>query len=223
MNEKPSRPTPPSGQPNQEGDNQPTEPTKSFKEIKTAAEKQAQERAKKKAEKSQRPWHQKKRYWLLGITAIFVLLGALQNEDEPANDKTPQGRLSAAVRKETGKTNLKGYGDRIQLVEWSSAETTIQLLGDENLSTGLTKSSNRRLVLEAITGYQKSGLSSETIVIEVFYPLVDNLGNESLNRVLRYGFSQERISVIRPENVDPKQMDSNFADLFTSIHPTFLW
>lgn len=223
MNEKPTRPTPPSGQPNQEGDNQPTESTKSFKEIKTAAEKQAEERAAKKAQKSQRPWHQKKRYWLLGITAVFVLLGALQNDDEPSNDKTPQGRLSTAVQKETGKTNLKGYGERIQLVEWSSAKTTIQLLGDENLSAGLTKSSNRRLVLEAIAGYQKTGLSSETIVIEVFYPLVDNLGNESLSRVLGYGFSQERISMIQPENIDPKLMDSGFADLFTSIHPSFRW
>jgi len=216
MDEKPSRPKPPSGQPNEQPETQNTGST-NFKEIRTAAEINAA----KKAEKSQRPWHKKKRYWLLAITALFVMLGALQNDDETSNDTTPEGRLSSAVLKETGKTNLKGYGSRIQLVEWSSAKTTIQLLGDENISTGLTKSSNRRLVLETIAAYKKSGLSSETIVVEVFYPLVDNLGNESLNRVLGYGFSQERISRIQPDNIDPKQMDSNFADLFTSIHPAF--
>ena len=219
MNEKPSRPTPPSGQPNKQGDGPHTGEEESSSESQTAAElKEA-----KKLQKSLRPWHKKKRFWVLGIIAFLVILGALQNEDTAPVDKSPQGRLAAAVLKESGNTNIKGYGNRIQNVEWTNAKTTIQLLGDENLSEGMTKSSNRRLVLEAITAYQKSGLISDTISIEIFYPLIDNLGNQTLNRVLGYGFSQDRISRIRAENVDPKQMDLNFADMYTSIHPAFRW
>lgn len=140
-----------------------------------------------------------------------------------SENESPQGRLADAILVETGKTNIKGYGDRVQLVEWSDEQTLIRLLGDENITEGTTKSSNRRLVLETISAYQQSGLSSEIIAIEIFYPLIDNLGNESLSKILGYGFTQEQITLIRSENIDTKRMDINFADLFTIIHPSFRW
>ena len=138
-------------------------------------------------------------------------------------DNSPVARLIAAVSKETGKTNIEGYGDRIQLVEWSQEQTLIRVLGTENLTSGLTKASNRRLVLDGIRAYQESGLSSEFIAIEVYFPLVDNLGAENLRRVLGYGFTQERISLIQTQNIDTKRMDTNFADEFTYVHPAFAW
>lgn len=154
----------------------------------------------------------------------MIVLGILQGESNTSSrDESPEGRLTAAILEETGKTNIKEYGERIRLVEWSGEQTLIRILGNENISSGLTKSSNRRLVLETITAYQKSGLSSEIIAIEVFYPLVDNLGNETLNKVLGYGFTQERITKIQAGNIDTKMMDTNFADLFTAIHPAFRW
>jgi len=136
---------------------------------------------------------------------------------------TADAKLSAAVRKEAGKSNIDNYGDRIQYIEWTEEQTLIRLLGDENLSSGLTKSSNRRLVLDAIEAYQSAGLASESIAIDIYFPLVDNLGNEKLYRVLGYGFTQERIMAINPGNIDTKRMDANFADEFTFVHPAFQW
>lgn len=136
---------------------------------------------------------------------------------------TPSERLTEAVLKETGKSNVNGYGDRIQVVESSEEQTLVRLLGDENLTSGLTKSSNRRLVLEAITAYQSSGITSQFIAIEIYFPLVDNLGAVKLFRVLGYGFTQERIMAITPGNIDTKRMDENFADEFTFVHATFRW
>jgi hypothetical protein len=144
-------------------------------------------------------------------------------ETAPPEAATPSERLTEAVLKETGKSNVKGYGDRIQVVESSEEQTLVRLLGDENLTSGLTKSSNRRLVLEAITAYQSSGITSQFIAIEIYFPLVDNLGTEKLFRVLGYGFTQERIMAITPGNIDTKRMDENFADEFTFIHPSFRW
>jgi hypothetical protein len=171
----------------------------------------------------------------LGATvALLIIVSVIPSSDDTSSgsdaertsqpaDSSPVGRLSDAVRKETGKSNVKGYGDRIQLVEWSEEQTLIRVLGDENLSSGLTKGSNRTLVLESIKAYQGSGLSSALIAIEVYYPLVDNVGAENLYRVLGYGFTQERISAIQTENIDTKRMDANFADEFTYVHPSFVW
>lgn len=136
---------------------------------------------------------------------------------------TPSQRLADAILTETGRSNIRGHGDRIQLVESSDEQTLIRLLGDENLTSGLTKGSNRRLVLRAITAYQAAGITSEFIAIDIYFPLVDNLGTVSLRRVLGYGFTQERIMAITPGNVDTKRMDANFADEFTFVHPAFRW
>jgi hypothetical protein len=145
------------------------------------------------------------------------------DESSQPADTSPTGRLTSAVSKATGKSNVSGYGDRIQLLEWTEEQTLIRLLGDENLTSGLMKSANRRLVLDSIEAYQSSGLTSQTIVIDVYYPLVDNVGAEKLYRVLGYGFTQERISAIQTENIDTKRMDVGFADDFTYVHPAFVW
>lgn len=141
----------------------------------------------------------------------------------PAEAVTPVGRLTDAIRDETGKSNIEGYGDRIQLVEFSEEQTLIRLLGSENITSGLTKSSNRRLVLETIKAYQSAGLTSQFIAIDVYYPLVDNLGTEKLYRILGYGFTQDRIMAITADNIDTERMDENFADEFTFVHPEFQW
>jgi hypothetical protein len=99
----------------------------------------------------------------------------------------------------------------------------IRLLGSENITSGLTKSSNRRLVLETIKAYQSAGLTSQFIAIDVYYPLVDNLGTEKLYRILGYGFTQDRIMAITADNIDTERMDENFADEFTFVHPEFQW
>ena len=254
MNEKPVRPEQPLGVNPENSGIKNTGSAESSKETYTASE----IKASKKQEKTLRPWYKKKRFWLIGIFALPLIVGIFQDDSENAGDGTnnaesqdggvvvesespqtsneapqaggetpkdesPQGRLADAVFEETGKTNIKGYGDRVQLVEWSDEQTLIRLLGDENITDGTTKSSNRRLVLETISAYQQSGLSSEIIAIEIFYPLIDNLGNESLYKVLGYGFTQERITQISSQNIDTKRMDTNFADIFTIIHPSFRW
>jgi hypothetical protein len=175
----------------------------------------------------------------LGITVgILVVVSLIPSGDDSSSDEssagngndtsqpadaTPSGQLTDIVRKATGKSNVDKHGDRIQLVEWTEEQTLIRLLGDQNLTSGLMKSANRRLVLDAIKAYQSAGLTSEFIVVDIYYPLVDNLGTEKLYRVLGYGFTQERIMAITTDNIDTKRMDENFADEFTFVHPEFRW
>ena len=137
---------------------------------------------------------------------------------------SPESALRKFVEKEAGNsTNLDGYTGRIKSLDVSGEQVLIDMHGSENLTDGMVKSANRRLVLNAITAYQKSGLTASEIFISVWYPLTDNLGNTTLRRVLSYGFSAAQISKINAENVDTKNMDTNFADISTGIYPAFRW
>lgn len=181
---------------------------------------------------------------LVVVFSFFVIsgiLGSLFGEDTKtatpsSSDSTvaktapatvpasPESALRKLVEKEAGdSTNLDGYSGRIKSLDVSDEQVLIDMHGSENLTDGMVKSANRRLVLDAITAYQKSGLTATEIFISVWYPLTDNLGNATLRRVLSYGFSAAQISKINAENVDTKNMDSNFADVSTAIYPAFRW
>ncbi len=138
--------------------------------------------------------------------------------------KTPAQILEERVKDEAGaKSNLEGYSSRIRTVTIENGIATIEMNGDENLTDGTTKSSNRRLVLDAIRALKSAGVAYDSAFIAVYYPLVDNLGAVSMEPVLRYSFSLERIGLIQPDNVDTKGMDYDFADLGTIVHPAFRW
>ena len=177
---------------------------------------------------------------LVVVISFFVIsgiLGSLFGEDTKtttpsSSDSTvaktapasPESALRKLVEKEAGdSTNLDGYSGRIKSLDVSDEQVLIDMHGSENITDGMVKSANRRLVLDAITAYQKSGLTATEVFISVWYPLTDNLGNTTLRRVLSYGFSAAQISKINAENVDTKNMDSNFADVSTAIYPAFRW
>jgi len=194
-------------------------------------------------------WSRKKKTWVqvIGALAILGIVGAVFGEEpatspssskeESATTKTAESTISTTtnppspariirnqVESEAGtKSNLDGYESRVRNVLITDGVVTIEMNGDDNLSSGLVKSTNRRLVLDAISALKKAGVPFESADIFVYFPLVDNLGNVSMNAVLGYSFTVDRINQIQPENVDTKRMDSNFADLGTFIHPAFRW
>jgi hypothetical protein len=187
-------------------------------------------------------WSAKKKIVVSVIGALFVMgvIGAVFGEDpdisgsqtpattdsadETTVPKSPAQALQELVEKEAGsKSNLDGNSSRIRTVSIEDGRATIEMNGDENLTEGTTKSSNRRLVLDAIKALKSSGVNYEIAFIAVHYPLVNNLGETAVEPVLRYTFSLEQIGRIQPDNVDTKGMDSNFADLGTIVHPAFVW
>ena len=188
-------------------------------------------------------WSRKKKVIVSVVAAFFALglVGSVFGEDpetsrsnsstetEVTTPKTtvaqsPTEILKARVEKEAGsKSNIDGYSARVRTVSVEDGQVTIEMNGQENISDGTTKSANRRLVLDAITALKASGVTYETAFIAVYFPLVDNLGGTSMDPVLRYTFSSAQIMRIQPDNVDTKGMDSNFADLGTSVHPAFAW
>lgn len=190
-------------------------------------------------------WSKKKKI-VVSIVGAFVALGVIgaifgedpqtstnnssvttdssSNSTAAAVPKTPAQILQERVEKEAGsKSNLDGYSSRVRTVSIEDGRVTIELNGDENLTEGTTKSSNRRLVLDAIRALKSTDSSYEIAFIAVHYPLIDNLGGTSMEPVLRYTFSLDRIGRIQPDNVDTKGMDSDFADLGTIVHPAFRW
>lgn len=164
---------------------------------------------------------------LIAVGFLIAVIAA-PSSDTSSSEKvpaTPAGQVQSAVTKQAGKsTNLDGVGgDRIKSVYISGGTLTVEMYGDENLSEGLTKSANRRLVLKAIKGIQNAGVSYTDATITVFYPLVDKLGNTSVDKVLSYSFSGAQISKINTDNVDTHNMDSGFADLGEYVHSAFAW
>ena len=180
-------------------------------------------------------WSVKKKIVVSVVGSLFTLsvVGAVFGEDPQTSNKNADNTtvpksssqvLLERVEKEAGKkSNLDGFSSRIRNVAIQGGKVSIEMNGNQNLTEGLTKSTNRRLVLDALKALKSSGVTYESAYIAVYYPLVNNLGEMSVLPVLRYTFSFEQIGRIQPENVDTKGMDRNFADLGTVVHPAFAW
>jgi hypothetical protein len=137
---------------------------------------------------------------------------------------TPKQKLTKLINESAGDdSSLDGINVRVKSLDIADDQVLIDLYGDENLTEGLLKSSNRRLVLDAIDAYQSSGLIADQVSISVWFPLVDEAGVETLRRVLSYGFSAAQIARIQTENIDTKNMDNGMADTYTAIYPAFRW
>ncbi len=137
---------------------------------------------------------------------------------------SPEQKLTELINDSAGKdSNLDGINGRVKMLDIAEDQVLIDMYGDENLTEGLTKSANRRLILKAIDAYQKSELSADEVAISVWFPLVDEVGVSTLRRVLSYGFTAAQIAKIQTENIDTKSMDNGMADVYTVIYPAFRW
>jgi hypothetical protein len=167
---------------------------------------------------------------LLGIFAALIVLpitiSVLGGDSKPklSATATPLEVLESNIKSEAGdSSNIQGYKNRIQVLTLDSSMIYLEMNGDDNLTEGTIKSSNRRLVLDAIRAIQNSKVAFDTAVIAVRFPLVDNLGNTTMDLVLKYGFSAGRLNQINTANIDTHNMDVDFADISTIIHPSFEW
>ena len=180
-----------------------------------------------------------KTFLSLGVVLIlWVSLGSLPASDgakskssistnsktENAVFQTPEEELTELINTTAGNdSNIEGIDMRVRSLELTADEASIELYGDENLTEGLIKSSNRRLVLKTIDAYQASGIKAEQVNISVWFPLVDEAGVPTLRQVLSYGFSSSQIARIQTSNIDTERMDNGMADVYTSIYPAFRW
>ncbi len=157
------------------------------------------------------------------VLAVLFGIGSLTGSSTKTKTKTldvnasPSDKLKFAIQKEVGSSI------QIPSAYVAGDTVTVILSGTDNLTEGLTKSSNRRLVLKAIDGLRTSGVSYEKVVISVNYPLTDKLGNTREEKVLEFAFTRDRIVQINTDGVDVNNMDNGFADISTYIHPAFRW
>jgi hypothetical protein len=146
------------------------------------------------------------------------------DESTIATALSPEQKLTKLINDSAGKdSNLDGINVRIKSLDIASDQVLIDMYGDENLTEGMMKSANRRLILKAIDAYQASGLKAKEVSISVWFPLVDEVGVSTLRRVLSYGFSASQIAKIQTENIDTKSMDNGMADVYTVVYPAFRW
>ena len=165
---------------------------------------------------------------LIAVGLLIAVVVAPSSDSKPTlqyGATTPAGIIEAAVIQEAGKSsNIDGSGGkRIKYILVSSEKIDIEIYGDENLSEGLTKSANRRLVLDTIKAVQDVKVGFSEVTIKVFYPLVDKLGNTTIDKVLSYTFTSDQLMKINTANIDTKNMDNGFADVDQFIHPAFAW
>ena len=165
---------------------------------------------------------------LIAVGLLIAVVAAPSSDSKPTlqyGATTPAGIIEAAVIKEAGNSSsIDGAGGkRVKYILVSSKKIDIEIYGDENLSEGLTKSANRRLVLDTIKAVQDANVNFSEATIKVFYPLVDKLGNTTIDKVLSYTFTGAQLAKINTGNIDTHNMDNDFADVGQFIHPAFAW
>lgn len=86
------------------------------------------------------------------LLAVMIMPASNSDDTQSTASLTPAERLEKYVLDETGdETNLKETGgSRLRALSLNDGKVVIEMNGDENISSGLTKSTNRRLVLKAI-------------------------------------------------------------------------
>jgi hypothetical protein len=165
---------------------------------------------------------------LIAVGLLIAVAVAPSSDSKPTlqyGATTPAGIIESAITKEAGKSSsIDGAGGkRVKYILVSNMKINIEIYGDENLSGGLTKSANRRLVLDVIKAVQVAKVGFHEATIKVFYPLVDKLGNTTIDEVLSYTFTGGQLMKINTGNIDTHNMDSGFADVDQFIHPAFAW
>lgn len=147
--------------------------------------------------------------------------GAADTDDQEAQDepeRTPEEQLRAAVQDALGETNRDV--DRISSFEAEEGgRVSIEWAIDENLTEGLTKDTARSEGVDILEAVKESGFDYRIVEINGTYPLVDQLGNETEERVIRAQYSRKLINQINFENFDFKNVYE--LDDSTYVHPAF--
>ncbi len=160
---------------------------------------------------------------VVAVLVVFPIIGALFGSDAKTTTTTPAANASPLTKLTNAVTDEVGSSKDVRAINLTEGSAVIDLNGKDNLTEGLIKSSNRRLVLKAIDGLRTSGVSYTEVQISVYFPLTDKLGNTTTELVLQYAFTRDRILMINTEGVDVKDMDAGFADISTVIAPAFRW
>lgn len=147
----------------------------------------------------------------------------------PETPKTPEQKIDSAVSKKLGKLNRKiaegqmneSAKDRVWNVNYTPGENiTLFVAADDNLTEGLTKTGARILVKDVIEVIKKdTSLTYKELVIVVTFPLVDNAGNTTEDKVIQGDFTYETVQQINVDAVDPKRLLLNAKNPF--VHPAF--
>ena len=136
-----------------------------------------------------------------------------------------QAKVSKAIREELGKSNRDGV-KRVDSIVYNNdgglGAVVIRWAINENITDGLTKKGAKMDVsnmLEVIQKLQKQGLHVKAATFAGTYSLVDQLGNNSEDKVIQAAYGGSTIKQINFNNF----LDKNVYDVAddVTIHPAF--
>lgn len=153
-----------------------------------------------------------------GRAVVAVLIGALLaigpaacgSKEKAATPSTPEAKILAAGAKEL--KDVKVTAGDVVSIEWTVRE---------NLTEGLTKDTLRLEATDALEAVQKSGVPYTAVHLTPKYTLVDQLGNESLDTVMRGSWPAEVVSDINWDGFNFKNVTEIVPDVW--VHPAFVY
>ena len=189
-------------------------------------------------------WHKYRSWptWVQIVLALVVLAAAAgatgESEDTPTNERaadavaqeSPDSSSEEEAAPSSEEDLRNGIEDAVgssnrdveRISEFDARQGGVVFVEwaiDENLTEGLTKDTARLEATDILEAVQGSSFTYRRVALSGTFTLVDQLGNESEDEVVRGNFSRQLINKINFENFDFKNV-FEIADS-AYIHPAF--
>ena len=135
--------------------------------------------------------------------------------------QSPEQKVEKAVRKALGNDVNRDDVKRVQTVEYSDLTEVldVKFAINDNVTEKLTKASAKLDITDVLKAVQNSGVKVQFMNVEGTFALVDNLGNESEETVVRTSYQGNVVQKINFKNFLHKNVYEIADDV--DIHPAF--
>jgi hypothetical protein len=151
------------------------------------------------------------------VVAVFAWFFIESSSGLTPSPDTPQDELQAAVEGGLGSSNRDVT--RVSEARVFAGRVSVVWAINDNLSEGLVKDTARLEATEILEAIQGSGITYDEVSIEGTFSLVDQLGNESEEVVVRGTWERSLIDQINFENFAFKNVFEIAGEAY--VHPAF--
>jgi hypothetical protein len=172
----------------------------------------------------------------LGLTALFVAIGVAggSGSDSTATPtatpsatqsvhETQQERLTAAVNDALPDALDRDGPEKVTRVKYYPSEKVLQVTFaiDDVLTESLTEDQARKDIAAILREVAASGVKVKRVTVEGTFPMVDQLGNESEQTVVRAGYNGSVIRSIDYDGFDSDNVYDKGIAAYAGISPAF--
>ncbi|RJO58951.1 hypothetical protein C4546_05115 [Candidatus Parcubacteria bacterium] len=166
---------------------------------------------------------------IVGLVALFVILiivavatdnknsnsnsAGSENNNASSVEMTYESKLEKAITDEIGAKNNMDKPKVRSVKVMNPNETLVEINGDENLTSGMTKKGIDKDILNTFKAIFATDTNPNLLAsVDVYFPTVDKYGNESDNRVIRALLKRETANKIQWDNILLENIPAVFDD-----------